>query len=55
MNTLDDTYYIYPHAEKFSVAKINFATEEMYRMIKENNSKHATRSMQKEPQEASAS
>ena len=55
LNTLDDTYYIYPHAEKFSVAKINFATEEMYRMIKENNSKHATRGMQKEPQEASVS
>ena len=44
LNTLDDTYYIYPHAEKFSVTKINFATEEMYRLCKENNPKNLRRS-----------
>ena len=37
LNTLEDTYYIYPHAEKFSVTKINFATEEMYRMIRDSD------------------
>jgi hypothetical protein len=50
LNTLEDTYYIYPHAEKFSVTKINFATEEMYRMIKENAPKHPQRGARKIPQ-----
>ena len=51
LNTLDDTYYIYPHAEKFSVAKINFATEEIYRMIRENAPKRPIREIRKQPQE----
>ena len=50
LNTLEDTYYIYPHAEKFSVTKINFATEEMYRMIRESIPKHARKGAQKCPQ-----
>ena len=43
LNTLEDTYYIYPHAERFSVAKINFATEEMYRMYRERMPRRAGR------------
>ena len=39
LNTLDDTFYIYPHGESFSVTKIALATEEIYRMVKENNTK----------------
>ena len=30
LNTLDDTWYIYPHDCKFSVTKIALATEELY-------------------------
>lgn len=30
LNTLDDTYYIYPEKERFSVTKIALATEELY-------------------------
>ncbi|OQA13419.1 MAG: hypothetical protein BWY62_01353 [Firmicutes bacterium ADurb.Bin356] len=30
LNTLDDTYYIYPHGSAFSVTKIALATEELY-------------------------
>ncbi|NLV51298.1 MAG: hypothetical protein GXY20_11475 [Clostridiales bacterium] len=30
LNTLEDTYYIYPHGEDFSVTKIALATEELY-------------------------
>lgn len=41
LNTLDDTYYIYPHAEKFSITKIALATEEIYRMIREQVPKRA--------------
>ena len=37
LNTLNDTYYIYPHGEDFSITKIALATEEIYRMIKENS------------------
>lgn len=36
LNTLEDTFYIYPHGEDFSVTKIALATEEIYRLIKEN-------------------
>ena len=36
LNTLEDTFYIYPHGEDFSVTKIALATEEIYRVIKEN-------------------
>ena len=39
LNTLDDTFYIYPHGESFSITKIALATEEIYRMVKENNAK----------------
>ena len=37
LNTLTDTYYIYPHGNDFSVTKIALATEEIYRMIRENS------------------
>jgi hypothetical protein len=30
LNTLEDTYYIYPHGDRFSVTKIALATEELY-------------------------
>ncbi len=30
LNTLEDTYYIYPHGKNFSVTKIALATEELY-------------------------
>ncbi len=30
LNTLDDTWYIYPHGEKFSVTKMALATEELF-------------------------
>ena len=37
LNTLDDTYYIYPEATYFSVTKISLATEELYKhYIKKN-------------------
>lgn len=32
LNTLTDTYYIYPRCEHFSVTKIALATEELYKM-----------------------
>ena len=30
LNTLEDTWYIYPHGKDFSVTKMALATEEMY-------------------------
>lgn len=39
LNTLDDTFYIYPHGDDFAVTKIALATEEIYRMIREKNAK----------------
>ena len=33
LNTLDDTWYVYPHADEFSVTKISLATEEIYNEI----------------------
>ena len=41
LNTLDDTFYIYPHGKNFAVTKIALATEEIYRVIKENASRHS--------------
>lgn len=32
LNTLTDTYYIYPQCEDFSVTKISLATEEIYKL-----------------------
>jgi hypothetical protein len=34
INTLDDTWYIYPHGGDFSVTKIALATEELYAAFK---------------------
>ena len=35
LNTIDNTYYVYPEKELFSVTKISLATEEIYKMIHE--------------------
>ena len=35
LNTLDDTFYIYPHGTDFSVTKMALATEELYRFKRE--------------------
>ncbi|MBQ3866362.1 MAG: hypothetical protein II776_05620, partial [Clostridia bacterium] len=32
LNTLEDTWYIYPHDASFSVTKMALATEELYRL-----------------------
>ncbi len=37
LNTLEDTYYIYPHGDKFSVTKIALATEELYAHYRRTN------------------
>ena len=50
LNTLDDTYYIFPHRKDYSVTKIALATEEIYREIRENTPKRAPRA-RKETQE----
>lgn len=52
LNTLDDTYYIYPHGKDFSITKIALATEEIYRMLKEKLPKHGIRRMQSGAQNA---
>ena len=42
LNTLNDTYYIYPHGENFAVTKFALATEELYDHIwKERKAKKA--------------
>ena len=42
LNTLNDTYYIYPHGEDFAVTKFALATEELYDHIwKERKAKKA--------------
>ena len=33
LNTLDNTYYVYPHGEDFAVTKFSLATEELYKYI----------------------
>ena len=33
LNTLNDTFYVYPECEKFSVTKISLATEEIYKYL----------------------
>lgn len=35
LNTIDNTYYVYPEREDFSVTKISLATEEIYKLIQE--------------------
>lgn len=35
LNTLEDTLYVYPECEKFSVTKISLATEEIYKLLNE--------------------
>ena len=36
LNTINDTYYIYPQKEKFSVTKISLACEELFKYISQN-------------------
>ena len=31
LNTIDNTYYVYPECERFSVTKISLATEELFK------------------------
>jgi len=33
LNTLDNTYYVYPHGEDFAVTKFSLATEEIYKFL----------------------
>ena len=35
LNTIDNTYYVYPERELFSVTKISLATEEIFKMLHE--------------------
>jgi len=35
LNTLTDTFYIYPTCSHFSVTKISLATEELYKVYRE--------------------
>lgn len=35
LNTINDTLYVYPECEKFSVTKISLATEELFKLKKE--------------------
>ena len=34
LNTLEDTWYVYPHGKDFAVTKMSLATEEIYKKIK---------------------
>ena len=38
LNTLNDTLYVYPEGENFSVTKISLATEEIYKYLKNKKS-----------------
>jgi len=35
LNTLDDTWYVFPEGQEFSVTKVSLATEEMFKLIHE--------------------
>jgi hypothetical protein len=47
LNTIEDTFYIFLHGKDFAVTKIALATEEIYRVIKENMPKAPSRIEQK--------
>ena len=36
LNTIDNTYYVYPECERFSVTKISLATEEIFKILSKN-------------------
>ncbi|MBO4452562.1 MAG: hypothetical protein J5793_01375 [Clostridia bacterium] len=36
LNTVTDTFYVYPYGEDFAVTKFSLATEEMYKYLKEH-------------------
>ena len=35
LNTLDNTYYVYPHGEDFAVTKLSLACEEIFKYLHE--------------------
>lgn len=37
LNTLDNTYYVYPHGKDFAVTKFSLATEELYKYYHKDN------------------
>ena len=39
LNTLDNTYYVYPHGKDFAVTKFSLATEELYKYYQKNKQK----------------
>jgi hypothetical protein len=36
LNTLDDTWYVYPHGDRFAVTKMALATEELFALYRKN-------------------
>ena len=36
LNTLEDTWYVYPHGERFAVTKMALATEELFALYRKN-------------------
>lgn len=36
LNTLDNTYYVYPECDRFAVTKLSLATEELYKFYHKN-------------------
>lgn len=41
LNTLQDTWYVYPHGNDFAVTKMALATEELYQKIRQEENKKA--------------
>ena len=41
LNTLQDTWYVYPHGQDFAVTKMSLATEEIYQKIKRDEAEKA--------------
>ncbi len=39
LNTLDNTYYVYPHGKNFAVTKFSLATEELFKYYQEQKEK----------------
>lgn len=39
LNTLDNTYYVYPHGKEFAVTKFSLATEEIYKYLNKKEGK----------------
>ena len=54
LNTLEDTYYIYPHGTEFSVTKIALATEELYGALRRADGGAAQSEPERKPSGRSA-